>query len=58
LLIGKNIANGWAGQTEVGFLGFLGLGQRGRGRKEIYHIRRKMRSGETLCLRRVEDRMA
>lgn len=49
-------ANDWAGHTEAGLFGFLGLRQRGR-RKKIHHagIRRR---GETPCLRKVGHREA
>jgi hypothetical protein len=50
-------ANGWSGQTEVGLLGFPGLGtKRRRKEREIHHARRVWRRGETPCLRRRQER--
>ena len=50
-------ANGWAGQTEVGLLGFPGLGtKRRRKEREILHVGRVWRRGETPCLRRRQER--
>jgi hypothetical protein len=43
-------ANGWAGQTEAGLLGFLGLGQREkRGRSRSTMPEEKVRDREHSC---------
>ena len=50
--------NGWAGQTDVGLLRFLGLGQREKRKRENHHSGQERRKGEKPGIRRMEDREA